>query len=198
MNTQEVPKFDHLWHDATVAFGELTKYRRRLALTVQKVRRHTYRFTRDVKLMNEHYHSELLALITSEQTTIQAWMDDHFAMIEQMGDTRERIFMAIDNGVTEAEYVEEGEIMLCRKRVKVAAPTTEVAEPPAPKPTATPEEKLAHEKAASESLRSTNQTLRRELSQTRRDLAIAMRRIDLLVRDNTRARKALDHAVQTA
>ena len=38
-------RFDPLWRNATVAYGELQKYTRRLQSNVREVRRHAYRFT---------------------------------------------------------------------------------------------------------------------------------------------------------
>lgn len=189
------PSFNQLWRGAQSAHGELEKFTRRLAVNVKAVRRWTYRFAKAAKELVESHHNEFLAMIASEQTTVDKWMDAHFELIESMGDTRERIFRAIAEGVTEREYVEQGTIVLARKRIGAPQKRTVAdKEPAAPPASATPEEKLGHANALIESMRSDKQALRRELAQTRRDLAHALDRLTMLERDLKRAKKALDHA----
>lgn len=188
MNTD---RFDPLWAEAHRAYGDVTKFRRRLANNVAGFRRAAYRFAFAVKHMNEEFHNEFLSMIASEKLNIAQWMNSHFEMIEAMGDTRERIFLAIENGCTEAEYVKEGEIYLARKRVKNAATLTEVPVPPPLKEPATVGEKLAKAEETVQALRTNLKKAKRELSQTQKDLAHAVTRIDQLERAVKRTNKTL-------
>jgi len=196
MATKNPPRFDHLWHDAVAAYGQLQKYTRRLGKNVKEVRRYTYRFAVLVKEMTENHHNEFLAMVTGEGANVTQWFNERFELIEAMGDTRERIFQAIAAGVTEREYVTEGEIVLCRKRIDVTSKPKDVAEPSAPREDAPLDQKLTHALAVVENLRSIKQTLRRDNTQLRKDLAIALRRIDKLERALKRAEKTIDMAIK--
>ena len=191
-------QFNQLWHDVVVAYGKIQTYTRRLRFNVRNVRRWTYRFARGVLDLNEHHHNELLAMVTGHGLNITTWLDQHFELIESMGDTRETLFAAIKAGVTEPEYVKAGEFTMIDRRAKAAPPqsTVEELEPePAAEPQ-TPEERAAFYKDLYERGREYIKGLRRDLHQAQRDAAAQRQEIARLKRTIARIRRDLDGLAQ--
>ena len=187
--------FDRLWHDTvTVAYGELNRHLRLLGTHVEGIRRQAYRFAKGVLELRKQHINKMVALIKSEGKTLQQWLDDHFAVIEQMGDTRERIAAAIESGVTEAEYVAEGEIAIVRKRLsghKIKVKDDGVVPQPATTFAST-EEKADYFRDLFESMTSKYQAVRAEARTLRSDLYRAVRRVDQLERSLRRVKKDIE------
>lgn len=199
--TPSPQRFDHVWHAAVVvAYERLCTFTRRLGANVKEVRRHAYRFTKGVIAMQKHYQDELIAMIASEGVTVQRWMDDHFEIIEGMGDTRERIFAAVEAGVTEREYVAQGEIVLGRKRIKTGsgkATATDAIPAPSVEPM-TAEERAEHFRDLYDSMVSKFQAIRREHREALRHNALLERRVVRLECALKRAEKNIEAALHVA
>ncbi len=120
MTTDLLKNFNHLWREAAVAYEGVKKHARLICMHVAEFRRDAYRFACSYILMEKHHHNELLDMIMSEGKTHTQWMEEHFALIEEMGETRERLFAAIESGVTETEYAKVDGAIIARKRIKVA------------------------------------------------------------------------------
>lgn len=74
-------------------------------------------------------------MVKSEGVTLDDWLDERFALIEELGETRKNLLDAIGRGMTEQQYVKEGPMWLVRKvKVKLADRTTRAmsAKEPAP------------------------------------------------------------------
>ena len=187
-------QFNQLWHDVVVAHGKVQTYCRRLRFNIRNVRRWTYRFARGALDLNEHHHNKLLAMVTGHGLNITTWLDQHFEIIESMGDTREALFAAIKAGVTEREYVNNGQFAMIDRRAKAAPPqsTVEDLEPePAAEPQA-PEARAVYYKDLYTRALEDLKTLRRELNQARRDAAAQRQTIVRLERTIARIRRDLD------
>lgn len=120
MSTKPLKNFSHLWREAAVAYEGVKKHGRLFCHHVAEFRRDAYRFACSYIQMEKNHHNELLDMITSEGKSHTQWMEEHFALIEEMNETRERLFAAIESGVTEAEYAKAGTVIIGRKRIKAA------------------------------------------------------------------------------
>jgi hypothetical protein len=120
MSTKAPKNFSHLWREATVAYEGVKKHGRLTFQHVAEFRRSAYRFARSYLQMEKHHHNELVAMIKSEGKTATEWMEERFGLIEEMNETRERLFAAIESGVTETEYAKVGTIIIAHKRIKAA------------------------------------------------------------------------------
>ena len=190
-------RFDPLWRNATVAYGELHKYTRRMQSNVREVRRHAYRFAASVKVMLEYHHNEFLAMIASEGVNLQQWLNSHFELIEAMGDNRERIFQIIESGCTEREYVAEGSVVLGKKRLAANKPIPTVVEPPPIAESASVEDKLADAVSRLESIRTERKDLRKRVAELETDLAVANRELEQLKRAIKRLEKQVEPIIKS-
>lgn len=188
-------RFDHLWHEAVVvAYGKIQKHARLAGDHVKEVRRNVYRFVAALLQMEKHHQPELARMIESEGKTVTQWMDAHFELIEAMGDMRNRIFSAIEAGVTEKEYVAEAEFAIVRKRVKVhdiSKHADGVLAKESPLPAAL-QDQVAHFRDQYESAKSVNAGLRSKVSKLRIDLGVAVGRVDKLERTIKRLKKDIE------
>jgi len=187
-------RFDPLWRKALEAYAEVTRHARLTAQHAHGFRRHTYRFAVAVLEMQKHYQNQFVDLIKSEGKTVSQWMDDHFAIIEEMGDTRGRILSAIEAGVTEQEYVGEDHVVIARKRVKASklVPKDDGVIPQVSSEPMTPEERVKYLLKLHDSMVSKYQGVRHELRITRQELAQAQKRMRKLERTINRLKKDLE------
>jgi len=191
-----VPSFSHLWHEAiAVVYPSLEKNVKKAKRGVAGVRRDAYRFAKLVRLMIDHHYNALVDQIHTNSQSFRDWMDAHFEIIESMNETRERIFAAIETGVTEEQYVAEGELAIVTRRLKDK--TAHVDDPIVERDTApmTVEERLAHFKDLCESYKSKWQGERSRRRQLAQDLARVMVRLKKVERDLEKAKKYIDDAV---
>ena len=86
------------------------EYAKKAREYVKEFSRSTYRFVAGVAQMQKEFHDEFVQMIENEGKTVTEWMNEHFEVIEAMGETRERILAAIEAGVTEDEYVAQCEL----------------------------------------------------------------------------------------
>ncbi len=194
--TVQVPKFDNLWHDALKESGNLATGTRKLVSGVRAVRRAAYRFAWNIMMMQKHYHNKLLDMIHSEGKSIETWMNENFELIEHMNETRQRIFAAIESGVTEKEYVERGEIVLGQKRVKATRKLLlDTPLPPLPKEPKSPEDTIDDLIATVKSYASINQGLKSALRDMTQNFERADRRINMLEKSMKRMKKETDKAI---
>lgn len=198
MKKPDTPRFDHLWHEALVAQASLERHARLVGHHVREFRRSAYRFAKAVLDMRTQWPNELRDMVLSEKLDLAAWLDRSFEVIEAMGDTRERIWAAIEAGVTEREYVAQGEIAIVKKRIKVPQEIRDDGVIPQARPAGKSKEELAdHYRDLYESIKSKYQGARDELRRLRHDNAILLRRVEQLERVVARAEKNLQAALET-
>ncbi len=198
MKNKDAVGFNRAWRNAQDAHGKLARGYRLLSQNMCEVRKHAYRVAKWIKYMNEQHHNEFRDMVMTEGKKITEWIEERFAIIEAMGETRERLWEALDKGITERQYVQMGEVALVRKHVKTPRKIADLAEPAAPKEWATPTQKLAHERAVNEVLRTNNKIARQDVQELRRDLAVACKRVETLEKALKRTRKALDNMIEQA
>ena len=185
----DIPRFDKVWHLVITNHDKLVAHANGIQRRVRLFRRAAYRFASNLLLIQKYYHNEFLDQAKSCDLDIDKWMDEYFEPIEAMGETRQRLLAAIEAGMSEAEYVEQGAVWLVRKHLRSPDKTVRA-------PDATPkvdvdrlssEEKLDYLTAHCDSLTSQIQGLKAENRQLRRDLAIA-------TQENERMRKRIAKA----
>jgi len=176
--------FDELWHNCLHNHTQMIRQANSVVKAARLFRRHAYGFAANLLLIRTHYHNEFLNMVRSTGVDLDAWMDDHFSVVEQMGDDRARLLSAIESGCTEKEYVQNGTVWLVRKKTK--APNKPIESPPTlpPPETATIEERFDHLHDMFETLKSKHQGLRHENRTLRADLA-------RVLSENTRLTRAL-------
>ncbi len=149
-------------------------------------RGHAFDFASAVIEIREKWHNEFLKEVASSKLNVDAWMDEHFGPIEDMGDSRKALMAAIKEGMTKKEYVAQGPVWLIRKEVernkKDAGEIRETPMADVALATATPRERLALYKAQNEALRAQVRELRSQV----RDLNQKMERV---LATNVRIRK---------
>ena len=195
MSTNPPKNFNHLWREATVAYDGLTTHGRLICTHVAEFRRNAYRLAQNYLQMEKHHHNELVDMIKSEGKTATQWMDERFALIEEMNETRERLFAAIEAGVTETEYVQEGTIVVTRKRVK-AAKLLVKDDGVIPQPSGkahTPEEIAEEYRDLFESMKSKYQGVRKRLRTTEEELGRTNVRLRKMERTIARLKKDIQN-----
>jgi len=185
MNTQEVPRFDHLWRDAIKWHAVMVKHANGIQTAVRLFRRAAYRFAVAVLLIQKHCHNEFVQFAVNSGFDLNAWLDDHIDAIEQLGDDRRTLMASIEQGMTEKEYLAQGRLWIVRKQIKNPSKIArvDIESKPATEQM-TSDEKLDY-------LFTENQALRSEVRQLRRDLAVALDQNDRLSKAVTRADKLL-------
>ena len=194
MSTSPPKKFDHLWHDAIeVAYAEVQRHGRLAVGHFKELRRNVYRFAAGIAQLQKHWQREMIEMIKSEGRTVQQWMDEHFEIIEAMGETRERIYAAIEAGTTEREYVEQGELAVINKRrVKNTAVKDDGVIPTPKTAFATDKDKAEHFVDLYQSMVSKYQCTKKELADARRDLGVTMARVRKMERTIERLKKDIE------
>lgn len=177
-----------------VAHERANRHARLVGTHVKEFRREMYRFAvAHLAAMKDH-NNELVAMIASEGKTVSQWMDAKFELFEEMNDTRERLFSAIEAGVSEREYVAEAHVTVNRKRVAADALTAK-DDGVIPQPssgTMTPEERADEFRDLFESMKSKYQAVRHELRVTRQEFGRAEVRIRRLERTINRLKKDIE------
>lgn len=187
-------RFDPLWRKAQEAYDEVKRHGRLTAKHAEAFRRWTYRFAIAILEMEKHYHNQFADLIKSEGKTVSQWMDDHFAVIEEMGDSRQHIFSLIEAGATEAEYLARDSVVIARKRIKTSklVPKDDGVIPEPSSELMTPEERVKHLLKLHDSMVSKYQVVRHELRITREELVHTQVRMRKLERTIKRLKKDLE------
>lgn len=176
MQNEQVPGFDKLFGDALKAIEKMVQYRIGLDHNAHGLRREAYKFAKATLLLSEHYHNALLAQVGN----IPDWCNEHFALIEDCGETREHLYEAIREGMTEREYVRSGDLWMVRKHLKVQRPAGErrgLKTPESLPDDMDDKERLEFILAQNVALRREAKEAKQELRQSRRDCAIALGRI---------------------
>lgn len=200
-------RFDPLWHAARVSYEDLYRRHRRAVMGVKELRKQIYRFSVAVLEMDEHYHNELVDMVNGGGKSVSEWMDDHFEIIEAMGEDRRVIFEAIKKGCTENQYIKRGSLIIGDKRLKTQ-PVTVKNDGVIPK--ALPEPKSLEEKVEylrtefadackiNEGLRKERKHHKEEIVRLTKAFGVAEARIDILEKAIKRLKKALDSVVVVA
>ncbi len=114
----DVPRFDHLLKRAFDSHTTMVGGANNIRKMTRTYRRAAYRFAASVLLIEKHWHNEFLAHLASEKTSVDDWFESHFEVIEQMGDDRRNLWKAIEDGMTEAQYVDQGSLWLIKNKVR--------------------------------------------------------------------------------
>ena len=187
-------RIDHLWRKALDAFKDVERHCRLTVEHAEEFRRASYRFAAAILQMQKDDNEALMQLIKSESKTYSQWMDDHFGLIETMGDTRERICAAIEAGVTEREYMDRDSVVIARKRIKasdIVARDDGVIPEPSTEPM-TPEERVKELLRINESLRSKYQAARKRAQIVEQELSLTNKRLRQLERTIKRLKRDLE------
>ncbi len=168
-------RFDHLWnrmlgdHTAMVSHYNGTRNSMRL------FRKSAYRFAVGLLYILTHHHDEFVKFAKSNGDDIDAWFSEHFAPIEDMGDHRQRLLRAIEDGMTENQYVNEGPAWLAKRGTR--KPTTAHVD-------LTTTDKVDDQRSDAEKLadaRATVKAMKSELLELRRNHVIIAKENDRLV-----------------
>ncbi|HUT89351.1 MAG TPA: hypothetical protein VMY37_07635 [Thermoguttaceae bacterium] len=179
MTTEQVPRFDPLWHDILKYHALAVKHCNGIRSTVRLFRRAAYRFAKSLLAIQKHHHNQLLAEAASVGQDIDTWLHGHFEVIEAMGDTQSAIFHSIEEGMTEKEYVRKGQLWIIEKRMKAPAKTARAdTKTKCVTDSMTTDQKVEVLTAEVKALRSENHELRRDLATAlieseRKDMLIA-------------------------
>ena len=158
-------------------------------------RRSAYRFAVQVMELQEKTHNEFLEFVAGTNMSMQQWLDEHFAIIEQSpnGESRTELFAAIREGMTEREYVDKGMLWNAKAQSKSEAGATpgsgEAVADRSVLDNATPEEKISFLESAYESHRSQLRDLRRTVRDLQRNLARVLSENERYKKENDLLRK---------
>ncbi len=167
-------RFDHLWNrmlgDHTAMVGHYNGTRNSMRL----FRKSAYRFAVGLLYIQKHHHDEFVKFARSNGADIDVWLNDHFAPIEDMGDHRLRLLRAIEDGMTEKQYVADGPAWLAKRGTR--KPTTANVD-------LTTTDKVNDQRSDAEKLtdaRATVKAMKSELIELRRNHAIIAKENDRL------------------
>jgi len=164
-------RFDHLWAEVQRLNSLCEKRFNCLYGSMRRARCAAYRFAKKIIEVRTQFPNEFREQVMSEGLDIDAWMDRHFAVIEQTFNQDRRILFAnIEKDMTLREYARHGDLWTAHKeRVQPIRAEIDV-EAPLPKETLPPEEQNRLLKARCES----QAILIRDLNQQNRSLRSAM------------------------
>lgn len=115
MQTQEVKRFDHVWAETLEVQERMKSKCSSAGVFLRQAREAAYRFTKNVMLLTQHYHNEFMDHVASlkdpvsgRHMTIDQWLDDQYMPLLAIGETQRDIQKAIEEGMTEKQYVHLG------------------------------------------------------------------------------------------
>jgi predicted site-specific integrase-resolvase len=193
----KVEKFDTLWHEVVVSGDKMVTLANGVRRNVRAFRRRAHRFTVAYLKLEQQHHNRLLQQVKSTHKSVEDWLDDHYAMVEEMGDRRQQLMAAVEAGVSETKYAEQGEVWLIAKRskAKIRVPATTAAAPAdVDSKKLTPEDVIEHLTARCASLSSELQGLKHDYAEMKRDMARVLRENERQVKAINRAERLLEGA----
>lgn len=170
-------RFDHMWHSAIAHHAAMVKHYNGMRNAVQRFRKAAYAFACDVLAIQKEHHNEFLAVVPD----VDAWMDEHFDPIEQMGDDRRVLLKNIQDGMTERQYVKDFRLWGPRKRAAATASAKHVAKVDAKEAETTVARMTVP--AQAKHFRSLCEAQASTIRQLEHDLAVALEELDQLKRD---------------
>lgn len=184
-------RFDHLIREFQFHRDLCVKHINGATHALRLARREAFRMARVVNELREQYHNELLDYVATEGATIESWMDESFRPVEQCFlEKRADILRDVAAGMTEAEYLKEGQMWGVKKRVvardmRAQASLDEIPESPSV------EEERDLYKARCASLKSELREIRRDLARVTADNERLRRMVERYQRDLKRANRTL-------
>jgi len=104
-------RFDHLMKEVLEHHALMVRHANGLNQVLKNFRTAAYRFAKALIEIRTNHFNEFLTIVTSHQLTIDQWMDDKFAVLEQnFHEDRRNILKAIEDGISEEDYVRDGVI----------------------------------------------------------------------------------------
>jgi len=191
MEAQVTKRFDHLWKEALECHARLSMKCQSATNYLRQARKEAFRFTVYVMTMRRDFTNEFLDHVSSlkdaagRHMTVDDWLDDHYAALVAIGETQRDIERAINEGVTEKQYVVEGRLWRAKnEETKLLDAERTVAGMRPPPPTMSEHERLHYVQQQLEEARRTVgeqgkliRTLRQEVERVNGVLASLERRI---------------------
>lgn len=121
METQVEKRFDHLWKEALESHARLSMKCQSATNFLRQARKEAFRFTLYVMTMRREFPNDFLDQVSSlkdeagKHMTVDQWLDDKYAALTAIGETQRDIERAINEGVTEKQYVIEGRLWKAKK-----------------------------------------------------------------------------------
>lgn len=108
-------RFDHWWKQANESWTRFRRHYNVVQRITKAARCDAYQFAAALLAMQTKWPGELLNMVKSEGVTLDDWIDERFALIEDLGESRKNLLDAIGRGMTEKQYAQEGPMWLVRK-----------------------------------------------------------------------------------
>lgn len=175
-------RFDHAWNELLVSAQSLKGSAAHVESSIRTYRRAAFRFVAALIECQENFHNDLVAQCERMKTTVKDWIDDHFAMIADIGDTPQSIMHAIKHGTTESDYVNGGAKVATRnyynsgKEEELAAEAEKAAVEIEASPTISDAEKIRL-------LTELTSSLRKQLNEVTKQLRMTIRERDSMARE---------------
>lgn len=162
-------RFDHVMNRMLTHHAVVVRHYNAIRNALPAFRRAAYRMAADLIVIQDHHFNEFVEYVQTHKMDVDAWLDEHFGPIEQLGDDRRRLLQNIKEGMTEEEYVRDFRLWGPKRRL--SAPT---APAPADLSAAAPQRDEMDIDELVGYQRKTIEALKSEVRQLRRDLAVAL------------------------
>ncbi|MCO6436509.1 MAG: hypothetical protein J5J06_05430 [Phycisphaerae bacterium] len=169
-----MPRFDHLLASCLKHHAEVVRYANGVRTSLQRHRRAAYRFARDLIEIQQHHYNDFVRWVLTEGVDLDGWMDKYFDPIEQLGGDRRSLLSAVQNGMSEKEYVKLGVFAVAgsRKKAPSIARVDIDAEQPSTVPDETPEQRAERFQTLYEAARTEIRQIRKDFNELKTEVEI--------------------------